>query len=300
MDDETADSQGPAEDAATSIDPRLEVNLTGKPFVRLDHEPGNPVAEIVFDRPERLNAWQWTSTNELCAICDDLRFDTSVRAVVLRGEGRAFCAGEDLKPERHGVRERHRGRSPAEQIRNSYERARFCFERWQVVSDLPQPVIVAIHGYCLGAGVELALLADIRVAASDAMFALPQATIGVPVVAGADMRLAAECGAGAARLLAYTGRRFGADHAERIGLVQQVVPPQDLLPTVRALASEIAANAPLAVQGIKRTINAWVRRGFPEAAGFEAMTSSFAFVSEDLYEGFAAAAAKRRPSFGGR
>ena len=233
-----------------STDPRREVNLTGKPFVRLDREPGALVAEIVFDRPERLNAWQWTSTNELCAICDDLRFDDEVRVVVIRGEGRAFCAGEDLKPERHGVRERHTGRSPAEQVRNSYERARYCFERWQVVSDLPQPVIVAIQGYCLGAGVELALLGDIRVAADDAIFAMPQATIGVPVVAGADMRMAAECGPGAAKLLAFTGRRFAAQQAEQIGFVQQVVPADELLATARALAAEIAANAPIAVQGI--------------------------------------------------
>jgi enoyl-CoA hydratase len=287
-------------DRLGSSDPRREVNLTGKPFVRLDREPGGLVAEIVFDRPERLNAWQWTSTNELCAICDDLRFDDSVRVVVIRGEGRAFCAGEDLKPERHDVRERHTGRSPAEQVRNSYERARYCFERWQVVSDLPQPVIVAIQGYCLGAGVELALLGDIRVAADNAIFAMPQATIGVPVVAGADMRLAGECGAGAARLLAFTGRRFSAQHAEQIGFVQQVVPADDLLATARALAAEIAGNAPLAVQGIKRTINAWARRGFTEAARFEAMSSSIAFVSEDLYEGFAAAAAKRRPTFEGK
>jgi enoyl-CoA hydratase len=283
-----------------SIDPRAEVNTSGKPFVRLERDAGGGVAEIVFDRPEKLNAWAWGPTNELCAIADDLRFDQSVRAVVMRGEGRAFCAGEDLRPERHDVHERHAGRSPAEQVRNSYERARYCFERWQVLSDLPQPVVVAIHGYCLGAGVELALLADLRIAASDAVFALPQATIGVPVVGGADLRLAMECGAGAAKLLALTGRRFSAEEAERIGFVQQVVEPEELLPAARALAAEIAANAPIAVQSIKRSINAWVRRGFHEAALFEAMSSSVAFVSEDLYEGFAAAAAKRPPQFDGK
>jgi enoyl-CoA hydratase len=283
-----------------NIDPRAEVNTTGKPFVRLERDAGGGVAEIVFDRPEKLNAWAWGPTNELCAIADDLRFDQSVRAVVMRGEGRAFCAGEDLRPERHDVHERHAGRSPAEQVRNSYERARYCFERWQVLSDLPQPVVVAIHGYCLGAGVELALLADLRIAANDAVFALPQATIGVPVVGGADLRLAMECGAGAAKLLALTGRRFSAEEAQRIGFVQQVVEPEELLPTARALAAEIAANAPIAVQSIKRSINAWVRRGFHEAALFEAMSSSVAFVSEDLYEGFAAAAAKRPPQFDGK
>jgi enoyl-CoA hydratase/carnithine racemase len=286
--------------AAPEWDPRKEENLTGKPLVRLDRPDGDGVAEIVFNRPEKLNAWAWNATNELCAIADDLRFDSSVRAVVMRGEGRSFCAGEDLRPERHDVKDRHAGRSPAEQVRNSYERARYCFERWQVITDLPQPVVVAIHGYCLGAGVELALLGDIRIAAEDAVFALPQATIGVPVVGGADMRLAAECGAGAAKLLALTGRRFSAREAERIGMLQQVVDPDDLLPTARGIAQEIAGNAPLAVQSIKRTVNAFQRRGFSEAARFEAMSSSIAFVSDDLYEGFAAAAAKRRPEFEGK
>ena len=82
--------------------------------------------------------------------------------------------------------------------------------------------------------------------------------------------------------------------------MQQVVEPADLLTTARDLAQEIAANAPIAVQSIKRTINAWVRRGFHEAALFEAMSSSVAFVSEDLYEGFAAAAAKRPAQFEGK
>ena len=290
----------PPSEPAPTFDPRAEVNTSGKPFVRLDRTPGDPVAEIVFDRPEKLNAWAWGPTNELCAIADELRFDPTVRVVVMRAEGRAFCAGEDLKPERHDVHERHTGRSPAEQVRNSYERARYCFERWQVLSDLPQPVVVAIQGYCLGAGVELALLADLRIASSDAVFALPQATIGVPVVGGADLRLASECGPGAAKLLAFTGRRFSAAEALGIGFVQQVVEPGDLLTTARELAQEIAANAPIAVQSIKRTINSWVRRGFHEAALFEAMSSSVAFVSEDLYEGFAAAAAKRPAQFDGK
>ena len=186
-----------------NIDPRSEVNRTGKPFVRLDRN--GPIAELVLDRPEKLNAWAWAPTNELCALADELRFDTSVRVVILRGEGRAFCAGEDLKPDTHDVKDRHFGRSPAEIVRNSYERARYCFERWAVLEQLPQPLLVAVHGYCLGAGVELAMLGDIRLASDDAIFALPQATIGVGVVGGADLRIAAECGAGTAKLLAMTG-----------------------------------------------------------------------------------------------
>jgi enoyl-CoA hydratase len=279
------------------IDPRSETNETGKPFVRL--ERNGQVAELVLDRPEKLNAWAWGPTNELCALADELRFDTSIRVVILRAEGRAFCAGEDLTPKTHDVKDRHAGRSPAEIVRNSYERARYCFERWAVLEQLPQPLLVAVQGYCLGAGVELAMLGDIRIAADDGIFALPQATIGVGVVGGADLRIAAECGAGVAKLLAMTGRRFGAAEALRLGLVQQVVPAGELLTATRSLAEEIAANAPIAVQTIKRTVNQFTRQGFEEAGRYEAMASSLAFVSEDLYEGFAAAAAKRRAEFKG-
>jgi enoyl-CoA hydratase len=271
---------------------------SGKPFVVLRTE--GHVAVVSFNRPEKLNAWAWGPTNALCAIAEQLRFDTEVRAVVLRGEGTSFCAGEDLRPETEGLEERHAGRSPAEIVRNTYERARICLERFQVVSDLPQPIVVAIQGYCLGAGLELALLGDIRVAADDALFALPQATLGLPVVAGADMRMALECGAGVTKLLALTGRRFDAATAERIGLVQQVVPANELDATAVAIASEIASNAPIATQTIKRTINTFIRRGFHEAALLEAMSSSVAFTSEDLYEGFAAAAERRPPRFEGK
>jgi enoyl-CoA hydratase len=282
----------------SNIDPRSEINRSGKPFVRLERD--GAVAHVVFNRPEKLNAWAWGPSNELCAIADSLRFDTEARAVVLRGEGRAFCAGEDLKPDTHGVKERHAGRSPAEKVRNSYERARYLFERWKVFDSLPQPVVVAIQGYCLGAGMELALLGDVRVATHDVTFGFPQATLGVPVVGGADMRMAAECGAANTKLLVLTGRRFGAEEALRIGFVQQVVAPDELLATATELAAEIARNAPIAVQSIKRTINQFTRHGFEDAALFESMSSSIAFVSDDLYEGFADGADKRRAEFQGK
>ncbi len=84
--------------ATPEWDPRTKQNLTGKPLVRLEPPGDDGVAEIVFNRPEKLNAWAWNATNELCAIADDLRFDSSVRVVVMRGDGTSFCAGEDLRP----------------------------------------------------------------------------------------------------------------------------------------------------------------------------------------------------------
>jgi enoyl-CoA hydratase len=263
------------------------------------------VGIISFNRPEKLNAWAWGPTNELCAIADQVRFDTDVRCVVLRGEGRAFCAGEDLKPETTGpidgdVAERHPGRSAAERTHIAYERARYLFERWKVVDQLPQPVVAGIQGYCLGAGLELAMLADIRIAATDAVFALPQVTLGTQIVGGADLRMVSELGAARTKWLAMTGRRFGPEEAERWGLVQLVVPPDRLLEETMSLAHEIASNAPLAVQGVKRAVNHVSYRSFDEAARFEAMSSAVLWSSDDVHAGFAAKAEKRQAQFEGK
>jgi enoyl-CoA hydratase/carnithine racemase len=263
-------------------------------------ERDGEVAVVSFNRPEKLNAWSWGPTNELCAIADELRFDTSVRAVLLRGEGRAFCAGEDLEPESDDVVERHPGRSAAERTMLAYERARLCFERWGAVDQLPQPVIAAVQGYCLGAGVELAMLADVRIAATDAVFALPQVTLGTQIVGGADLRMVSELGTARTKLLAMTGRRFDAHEAERWGLVQQVVEPADLQPVALELAQEIAANAPLAVQGVKRAVNLLAFQGFAEASRYEALASSVLWSSDDVYAGFAAKARKDQATFEGK
>lgn len=269
-----------------------------KPFLRVERD--GAVAVITFDRPEKLNAWAWGPTHELCAAADELRFDRSVRAVVLQGEGRAFCAGEDLKPETDDVEERHPGRSGAERTLLAYERATLLFERWAVVEQLPQPVIAAVHGYCLGAGLEIAMLADIRLAATDAVFALPQVTLGTQVVGGADLRMVSELGVARTKLLAMTGRRFGAEEAERWGLVQQVVEPDALREVAMALAREIAANAPLAVQGVKRAVDHLARQGFAEATRYEALASSVLWTSDDVYAGFAAKARREQADFEGR
>jgi enoyl-CoA hydratase/carnithine racemase len=273
-----------------------------KPLVTLARD--GHVGIISFNRPEKLNAWAWGPTNELCAIADELRFDRDVRAVLLRGEGRAFCAGEDLKPEGEGthgdVADRHPGRSAAERTHIAYERAQLLFERWKVVDQLPQPVIAAIQGYCLGAGLEVAMLADIRIAATDAVFALPQVTLGTQIVGGADLRMVGDLGAARTKWLAMTGRRFGPDEAERWGLVQLVVEPEELQATALQLAHEIAANAPLAVQGVKRAVNHVAYRGFDEAARFEALSSSVLWSSDDVYAGFAAKAAKQQAPFEGK
>jgi enoyl-CoA hydratase/carnithine racemase len=157
-----------------------------------------------------------------------------------------------------------------------------------------------VHGYCLGFGFELALMADIRIAADDAIFALPEAQIGVSIDAGGDLRLARDAGAGWAKLLALTGRRIDAATAERIGVVQSVVTRGELDETALAIAREIRDNAPLAVQSIKRTINSFADNGLADAMRFEAMSASVEFVSEDMPKGYAAKAKKQTPDFEGK
>ena len=161
-------------------------------------------------------------------------------------------------------------------------------------------MIAALNGHTVGGGLEIALACDIRIAADDAQFALPEPRVGVGIDAGGDMRLVTELGAGWTRLLAFTGRRIDAQTALRIGIVQEVVPRDQLLPHVRALAAEIAENAPLAVQTIKRTINNWAERGMAEALKFEAATASVNFVSDDMQLGYKAMASKEKAKFEGK
>ncbi|MGI9592210.1 MAG: enoyl-CoA hydratase/isomerase family protein [Myxococcota bacterium] len=262
----------------------------------IDLEIADGIATLVLNRPEKLNAWSWESARQIAAHADALRFDDSVRVVMVRAEGRAFCAGVDLgMPE-----DRITGRSPAEKTRNYYEKFRWVHERFQVLANLPQPVIMAIHGYCLGAGLEVAMMGDIRIAADDAKFALPEPKVGVSIDAGGDLRLVTEIGAGWTKLLALTGRRIDAETALRIGIVQEVVPKDQLVAHARELAQEIAANAPLAVQGIKRTVNYRAEQGLAEALRFEAASASPLFVSDDMTKGYAAMAKKQDPTFEGK
>jgi enoyl-CoA hydratase/carnithine racemase len=263
-------------------------------MLRLDVADG--IATLTLNHPDKLNAWSWEATRQLGKRADEIRFNDDVRVVVVRGEGRAFCAGIDVGD----PGDRVSGRSPAEHVRNFYEALRWVHERFATFANLPQPIVAAVHGYCLGFGFELALMADVRVASDDAIFALPEAGIGVSVDAGGDMRIARDAGAGWAKLLSLTGRRIDAATAERIGLLQAVVSRDELDETAMTIAREIRDNAPLAVQSIKRTINEFVDRGLTDAMRFEALSAAVEFVSEDMPKGYAAKAARRTPQFEGK
>jgi enoyl-CoA hydratase/carnithine racemase len=266
----------------------------GEERLRLDVEDG--IGVLTLCRPAKLNAWSWESTRQLGLVADRIRFDPSVRAVLLRAEGRAFCAGIDVSAPGGAIT----GRSAAERARAYYEGIRWAHERFAAFARLPQPVVAAVQGYCLGFGFELALMADIRIASHDAVFALPEAQLGLAVDAGGDLRIAREAGAGWAKFLALTGRRLDATTAERLHLVQLVTEEAALDETARAVAAEIAANAPLAVQAVKHDIDAYAEAPLTAALDRTALSAALTLTSDDAGEGYAAKGARRAPRFEGK
>ncbi|MYW69702.1 enoyl-CoA hydratase/isomerase family protein [Streptomyces sp. SID8379] len=262
--------------------------------LRLDVDKDG-VGVLTLCRPAKLNAWSWESSRQLGVMADRIRFDDRVRVVLLRAEGRAFCAGIDVTAPGSGIE----GESGSARSRAYYEGIRWVHERFAAFARLPQPVVAAVQGYCLGFGFELALMADVRIAADDAVFALPEAQLGVAVDAGGDLRIAREAGAGWAKFLALTGRRIDADTARRLNLLQQVVPEAELERAARDVAREIAANAPLAVQSVKRDIDAYADAGLDAALDRVAMSAALTLTSEDATEGFTAKARRRPPEFRG-
>ncbi|MFF1698733.1 enoyl-CoA hydratase/isomerase family protein [Streptomyces sp. NPDC058257] len=267
----------------------------GEERLRLDIEDG--IGVLTLCCPRKLNAWSWESTRQLGIFADRIRFDDSVRVVLLRAEGRAFCAGIDVTASNSGA---IGGRSGSERTRNYYEGLRWVHERFRAFAGLPQPIVAAVQGYCLGFGFELALMADVRIASDDAVFALPEAQIGLAVDAGGDLRIARDAGAGWAKLLSLTGRRIDAATAERLRLVQLVTRLAEVGGTAREVAEEIAANGPLAVQGIKRAIDAYADAGMDAALDRVAMNAAITLTSEDSRAGYAAKRERRAATFEGK
>jgi len=244
------------------------------------------VGIATIDRPERRNALN----AELCVqLLARLEAEPDLRAVVITGAGdKAFCAGADLVVRAEDASEPGGG----DTFRPAFERL------LDAIVDYPAPVLAAVNGPAIGAGLQLAVACDLRVSAFGATFGIPAGRLGVFLSPANVQRLAALVGQGGARDLLLTSRGLDADEAAAIGLVQRRVP--DALEAALELAEEIAALAPLTVQGHKRALN--LVAGGVDATALAEMREleSRAFASQDLREGLAAFTEKRAPRFEGR
>ena len=246
-------------------------------------------ATVTMNRPEARNALGRALTAEFRSTLADLAADPTVRALIIAGtrESNAFCAGADLV-ERTTM-------SPEERLEHLAGIAALCEE----VAAFPSPVIAAVHGYALGGGTEVALACDIRIAADTAIFGLPEVSVGLIPGAGGVTRLPNLVGIGRARELMFSARRIDAVEAERIGLVEQVVPLDELETAARDLAGTIATHAPLAMRALKRALRS--SQGLPIERATEAVLVERRPLDQtrDYLEGMTAFKEKRRPVYTG-
>jgi 2-(1,2-epoxy-1,2-dihydrophenyl)acetyl-CoA isomerase len=254
--------------------------------LRLDVE--GAVGTITLDRPDALNALTIPMKEELLATLRRLTADRAVRAVVLTGAGRAFCAGQDLK-------ERLEADAPPlqDELTQRYNPIILAMR------SMPQPVVAAVNGVAAGAGASLAFAADVRLAADTASFVLAFGRIGLVPDSGATWFLPRLVGPARAAELALVGDPLSAADAERIGLVSRVVPAAELTAAARSVADGLAALAPMALALTKRALDhAWTT-GLESTLAYEAQLQGIAGASDDHAEGLAAFVEKRPPKFRG-
>ena len=245
------------------------------------------IATITLNRPEKLNALDAEMSAELEAAVAALERDGGVRVALLTAAGeRAFCVGADIHA--------WSALRPLEMWRQWVRDGHRVFSR---LAALRQPVIAALNGYTFGGGLELALAADLRLAAEGIALGLPEVTIGTAPGWGGTQRLPALIGAGRAKQVILTGQPVDAVTAERWGLVNEIIPRERLMARAHELAQRIAANAPLSVQIAKQLID-----GGTDAAGakLEALAGALLAASDDGREGTAAFRERRPPEFHGR
>jgi len=212
-------------------------------FQTVIYEKREGIGYITLNRPQVLNVYNVQMRDELYEILGAIREDPEVRVAVFRGSGeRAFCAGADLS-------EFLTAPSPvvARQVR--WER-----DIWGRFLSMPQPLIAALHGYVIGSGIEIALCCDLRVAAEDARFRVPEVALGIIPAAGATQTLPRAIGRAKTLEALLTSDWLDAAEAHRVGLVNQVVPRAELLPSAERMAKRIVSRSPALIRGIKEAV----------------------------------------------
>lgn len=245
---------------------------------------------ITLDRPDKLNAFDEQMIREMRSVIWKANFDARVRVLVITGAGRGFCAGRDI----HGLDyENNLGTSGY----RAYVRANH--ELFDDIENLEKPVIAAVNGICAGGGVEMAVACDFRMAAHGASFLLPENQLGVIPASGACSRMIQMIGIGRLKEMVMAALPVDAEEALRIGLVNRVLPPDQLIEKTLDFARELIKRAPLAMGMAKHIINMCQNVDTETGRMLERLGQSVLIRTKDNKEGMTAFREKRRPNFQG-
>lgn len=243
------------------------------------------VATLTVNRPDVRNALDTETVQEFHRALDEVRQARSTVLIVTGAGDKAFVSGADI----NAIRQRTRD----DALASINSRLMSAIESHDAVS------IAAVNGYALGGGCEVALACDLRIAAENAVFGLPEPTLGIIPGAGGTQRLPRIVGLGRAKEMILTGARWDAARALEVGLVSRVVPLPALMPAARALADQVLALGPLAVKLAKAALNASSQMPLSAGLAFESTAQAITFESDDKMEGTTAFLEKRKPVFRG-
>lgn len=280
---------------------------TQRTYEVLEVEEDGGVATLWLDRPEKRNAMGPAFFDELPRAIAALSADEAVRCVVIAARGPHFTVGLDLAAlaslagEDGGRSDGAGAPSAARVARRTHADVLRLQASITSVADCPKPVVAAVHGYCIGGGVDLVSACDVRFASADTRFSVRETRMAIVADLGSLQRLPLLIGMGQVAELAYTGKDVDAAWAERIGLVNRVLPDAEAtVAAARELAGEIAANSPLAVQGTKAVLSRLHQQRVADSLAYVAAWNAGHLRSDDLVEAVSAFMQKRPPKFEGR
>lgn len=247
----------------------------------------NGILQISLNRPEQLNALSHEVLTRLAQILQQAKTDKAVKAILLTGEGKAFCAGADIK------------QLAALNGADGVTFARFGQSVFSALENLGKPSLAVIQGYAFGGGCELAMAATLRIAANNTVFGQPEIKLGVIPGFGGTQRLARLIGKGRALEMCLTGKRFSAEDAYQWGMVNELTTPENLLTRAKELLSELVKLGPIALQSIMTVINDGYNLTLDAALELEAAHFGICCTTADKREGVAAFIEKRAAVFSG-
>lgn len=257
-------------------------------YTTILYEKSEGIGTITLNRPESMNALNSSLMEELGHVFSEISTDNDVKVVIITGQEQFFAAGADIT-------EVANIKTPDDAY--NFSRAADVIRK---LEDFDKPIIAAVSGVALGGGCELALACDLRIAAENAVFGLPEIKLGVLPGAGGTQRLPRLVGAANAKELLYTGDFINATEAYRIGLVNKIVPVETLRDESKAMAKKIANRPGIALKMIKIAVNGGLSMDLKSAMAYEARCFEILFSTEDRKEGMTAFIEKRKPSFKNR